>query len=520
MIAVAIASAPLAADAKTLRWSSRSDYLTADPHATNEARTNAINGQIFDGLVMRGRKYELAPALAERWERTSPTRWVFHLRRGVTFHDGTPFTARDVVFSLRRMQEGRAFRLFAASLGDAQEIDPHTVALSTSQPNPLVLETLAESMFVMSEAWCRRHGVQAPQKFADNERTYAMEHAMGTGAFMLVSRDPDSRTVLRRNPRWWGIQAGLFDGNVAEVVHLPLKSDATRIAALLSGDVHVVLDPPPHDLDRLRQSPALRLYEGVENRVLFLSMDQARDELLYANVRGRNPFKDLRVRRAVYQAIDMEAIRRTIMRGLAQPTGMLVPNPALAGIPPELAARLPFDPAAAREALAAAGYPNGFAVTLHCPNDRFINDEKICVAIAAMLAKIRIDVSVDAMPRRIFFPRIRHGDTSFFLYSWGGATDPLFTLVPVVHSRNVRGDGNNNLGGYADARIDAAIDAARVESDAAARRRLAMEALRLHREGFYDIPLHRQMAIWAARANVELVHRPDDWLQLSWVRVR
>ena len=520
MIAAAIVFAPLPADAKTLRWSSRSDYLTADPHATNEARTNAINGQIFDGLVMRGRNYEIVPALAERWEQTSPTRWVFHLRRGVTFHDGTPFTARDVVFSLRRMQEGRAFRMYAASLGIAEELDPHTVALSTAQPNPLVLETLAESMFVMSEAWCERHGVRAPQRFADNERTYAMDHAMGTGAFMLVSREPDSRTVLRRNPRWWGIQAGLFDGNVEEAVHLPLKSDGTRIAALLAGDVDVVLDPSPQDLDRLRQSPALRLYEGVENRVIFLSMDQARDELLYTNVRGRNPFKDVRVRRAVYQAIDMEAIRRTIMRGLSEPTGVLVPNAAQAGVPAELAVRHAFDPAAARAALAAAGYPDGFTLTLHCPNDRFINDEKICVAIAAMLAKIRIQVRVEAMPRRTFFPRIRHGDTSFFLYSWGGATDPLFTLVPVVHGRNSRGDGNNNLGGYADARIDAAIDAARLEMDADARRRLVVEALRLHREGFYDIPLHRQMAIWAARANVELVHRPDDWLQLSWLRVR
>ena len=515
----ALAALPASLDAKTFRWASQGEYLTADPHATNEGHTNSINGQVYDGLVMRGRRHEIIPALATSWRQETPTRWVFRLRRGVKFHEGEDFTADDVVFSFERMRQTPGFRFHAASIGEASAIDAHTVAFVTPRPNPLMIETLAENLFVMSRAWCRRHRVEAPQNFAAREETYAATHANGTGAFLLVSREAESRTVFRRNPAWWGIDAGLFDGNVDEFAYVPIKSDGTRVAALLSGEIDFVLDVPPQDVERLRRDPGIRLYEGVENRVVYLSMDQARAELLYSDVKGRNPFQDARVRRAISHAIDVDTIRNNVMRGLSRPTGALLPNPSLVGVPAALESHDAYDTAQARRLLAEAGYPSGFKVTLDCPNNRLVNDERICIAVAAMLAKVGIRVDVSAMPRATFFPKVRNRDTSFFLFSWGGAAEPMFTLPPLMHSANAEGDGGFNLGGYRDERLDALIDAAKEEMDAARRQEIVLEALQRHRDNAYDIPLHLQVTVWAARRNVTALHRPDNWLQVSWVKV-
>ncbi len=522
-LAVACAG-PLAA-AKTLRWSSQGDYLTADPMAQNELLTNSINGHVYESLVMRGKKLEILPALAERWEQTGARTWVFHLRRGVKWQDGSAFTADDVVFSIHRLQGPTSnFRVYGNAVGTPRKIDDHTVEFTTPVPNPVMLEMLANSLFIMNKAWCEKHNAAAAQDFTHKEESYTSRNAMGTGPYILVSRQPDVKSVLRKNPDWWGLKAGkdYWDGNVDEIVYTPIKQGGTRMAALLAGDLDFVLDPEVQDIGRLKRDPAIRVYEGRENRVIFLEMDQARDELLYSNVKGKNPFKDLRVRKAFYQAIDVDAIRRAVMRGLAVPTAVNLPNPVAAGIPAgEMKNRFPHDVAAAKRLLAEAGYPDGFEVGMDCPNNRYINDEKICVAIAGMLAKIGVKVKVNAIPRAQYFPKMQRLEMSFCMLGWGGATtDAIFTLQPVLHSRNDQGDGDYNWGNYRDPEFDAMVDSAKGDTDPQHRHETIVKAMRYFHDHVYTIPLHLQVIPWASRANVTVIHRADNWLQATWVKIR
>jgi peptide/nickel transport system substrate-binding protein len=520
--ALAFALAAPLADAKTLRWSSQGDYLTADAMAQNELLTNSINGHVYESLVERGKKLEILPALAVSWKQTSPTVWVFNLRKGVKWHDGSDFTAEDVVFSWTRMKGPTSqFRVYANNVGEAKKIDDYTVQFTSTVPLPVMLETLANSLFIMSKSWCEKNNATKTQDFTNKEETYTARHAMGTGPFILVSRDPDVKSVFKKNPNWWGLKEGRFDGNVDDIVYTPVKEGNTRIAALISGDLDFVLDPPPQDIDKLKQDKSLKVYEGRENRIVFLQMDQARDELLYSNVKGKNPFKDLRVRKAFYQGIDVNAINKTVMRGLSIPTAINLPNPTLAGIPKEMDKRYPYDVNAAKKLLAEAGYPNGFEVQLDCPNNRYINDEKICVAVAGMLAKIGVNVKVNAIPRAQYFPKAQKLDVSFCMLGWGGATtDAIFTLQPVLHSRNDKGDGDYNWGNYKDAAFDAMIDSAVGDTDPKHRQETINKAMKYFHDQVFMIPLHLQVIPWASRSSVEVIHRADNWLQATWVRIK
>jgi peptide/nickel transport system substrate-binding protein len=297
---------------------------------------------------------------------------------------------------------------------------------------------------------------------------------------------------------------------VTEVVYTQVSSEATRTAALLSGQVDFVLDPPPQDVRRLEESKGVKVVRGQENRVVFFGFDQSRDELLYSSVKGRNPFKDVRVRTAVYHAIDIEAIRTRIMRNAALPTGGITPS--ILASNPEAERRLPHDPARARQLLAEAGYPNGFDVTLDCPNNRYINDEEICLAVAAMMAKVGIQTKVTAMPRATYFPKLEKFDTSMYMLGWGGAiTDAQTTLSPVLHSYDSKtGNGFFNYGRYVNPKLDALIDAAGVETNGDKRREIIRQAIAEHNAQVHHVPLHRQMIPWAMRSNVNVVHRADN----------
>jgi peptide/nickel transport system substrate-binding protein len=507
------------AEAKTLRWSSQGDYLSADPHGQNEGINNLINDEIYERLVVRDGKLELVAGLATSWEMVTPTRWRFHLRRGVVFHDGTPFTADDVVFSIERAQLPTSnFKVFATPLGKVRKVDDFTVEFETPVPTPVLVENAA-LVNIMSRAWCAKNGVTRPQDFKSGEETFASRATNGTGPFMLVKREAEVSTVLKKNPRWWGIAERRFTGNVDEVVYRPIKSDATRMAALLSGELDFVLDPPLQDLQRLKAGGGISVVEGSENRVIFLVMDQSRDELKYSSVKGRNPLKDLRVRRAFYMAIDVEAIRRQVMRGQSLPTGAMIP--AAHRSFPDLEPRLfPYDVARARKLLAEAGYPDGFEIGLLCPNNRYVNDERICTAIAGMLAKIGVRANLTTMPRAQFFQKVDQFDITMHLYGWGGATtDPGFTLTPVIHSPDGKGKGDFNSGRYRDEALDTLIDSVEHEMDAARRTELIHEAFRRVRENVYTIPLHRQMIPWAVRTGVHALHRADNVLESAWVRI-
>jgi peptide/nickel transport system substrate-binding protein len=523
-IAAAVLSVSLAVDAKTLRWSSAGDVSTHDPHAQNESFNNQFNGQIYEQLLSRDKNMQLIGNLATEWKQTSPTTWVFNLRKGVKWHDGSNFTADDVMFSIVRAQaETSQMRVYANDLGKVKKIDDYTVELTTPGPNPVLPDMVGSgNIFIMSKAWSEKNKVEKPQDFKNKEETFAVRNAMGTGPFMLVSREPDVRTVIKKNPNWWGLKEGKFVGNVNEVVYRPIKANGTRVAALLSGEVDFILDPPVQDLEKLKQDKKLKVFEGRENRIIFIGMDQSRDELLYSDVKGKNPFKDKRVRMALYQSVDVEALKRSVMRGFSVPTGINLPAAKRAGIPDAMDKRHPMIPAdAAKKMLADAGYPNGFTVTLDCPNDRYINDERICVALAGMWARIGVKVNVAAIPKANFFPKQQKLDTSMYMLGWGGATtDAMFTLKPVLHSRNDKGAGEYNWGNYKNAALDELIDNAAVETDAKKRLDMIIKAMQLHHDEVLHIPLHLQVIPWAAQAGVEVTHRPDNWLEVAWVKMK
>ncbi len=512
----------LPAGAKTFRFAYQGDILTHDPHAQNENFNNMANSQIYEQLLSRDKQVRPVPCLATEWSQSSPTVWVFKLRHGVKWQDGSAFTADDVVFSILRAQLPTSnMKVYATAVGKPRKIDDYTVEFTTPVPNPVMLEMLsAGNLFIMSKAWAIKYKVGKPQDYNNKEETYAMRNAMGTGPFILVSHEADVKTVMKKNPNWWGLKENRFEGNVDEWIFTPIKSPQTRAAALLTGDVDFVLDPPLQDVEKLRQDPSIKIFEGRENRIMMIGMDQGRDELLYANVKGKNPFKDRRVRLAMYQAVDVEALKRSVMRGLAVPTAFVMSNPAAAGLPATMDRRYPYDVAAAKKLMSEAGYGNGFEVTLDCPNDRYKNDEKICVALAAMWSKIGITVKVAAIPKANYFPKVQKLDTSLYLLGWGGpTTDAIFTLKPVLHSRNDSGAGEYNWGNYKAPELDRLIDAIEGEMELVKRQSLILQAMQLHHDLVLHIPLHLQVSPWAAKKNVQLVHRADNWVDLTWVRI-
>ncbi len=513
-LCVAVAGA---ANAQSLRWASQGDLQTLDPHSQNELLTNSINAQVYEYLIGRDRQLNQRPSLAVEWQALAPTHWRVKLRPGVKFHDGTPFGADDVVFSIQRAKEPTSnFRVYANALGEPRRVDNLTVDFHLARFNPIFLQHLG-TIAIMSKAWCEKHQVTRPLDFKNREDKHTALHANGTGPYQLVSRQPDVRTVWRRFPGWWGQP----EGNVQEVAFSPIKSDATRTAALISGEVDFVIDPAPQDVARLRNTPNTKVIEGVENRALFIGMDQGRDELLYSNLKGRNPFKDRRVRLALYHAIDIEAIRARLMRGQAHPTGSITPSSKGGYDDPEIERRLPFDLPRARQLMAEAGYPGGFEVTLDCPNNRYVNDEEICLALATMWSQIGVKVKVNAMPRAQYFPKLEKLDTSMYLLGWGGSiTDAETTLTPILRNRGTGGVGDYNYGNTRNPKLDELAAASSQEPDPRRREELIKAALREHNEQVHHLPLHRQVIPWAARQNIDVVHRPDNWLEWSWVRIR
>jgi peptide/nickel transport system substrate-binding protein len=515
---LALTLACAAAGAQTLRFASQGDVQTMDPHSQNNSLTNAINGQVYETLVNRGKQLELVPVLATSWQQLSPTQWRLKLRPNVKFHDGSPFTAADVVFSVQRAREGTSdIRVYGTAVGEPKAIDPLTVEFTLAQVNPIFLQHLS-TLQIMSRAWSEKHRATKSLDFKNKEEGYALLNANGTGPYILVSRQPDVKTVYKRNDAWWG----KFEGNVRDVIFTPIKSDATRSAALISGEVDFVLDPAPQDLPRLRNTAGVKVVDGPENRVVFIGMDQARDSLLYGrSADGKNPFKDVRVRRALYQAIDIETIKAKLMRGQSLPTGGITPSPLGAFNDPEIERRLPYDVAAAKKLMAEAGYPEGFEVTLDCPNNRYINDEEICLALAAMWSQLKVKVRVSAIPMVNYFPKIQKFDTSMYMLGWGGSiTDAEVMLTPVLRKRGPNGLGTYNIGGVDNPKFEELAAASSREPDAAKREGLIKAALKEHNAQIHHLPLHRQMIPWAMRTNVEVVHRADNWLEWPWVSVK
>ena len=498
-----------------LRVASAFDPQTMDPHALALLYHSRVAYQVYDALVNRDQQFKLEPALALSWQLQSPTSWRFKLRPDVVFHDGAAFSADDVVFSIERAMGPTSQRSFTLKhIAAVKKIDALTVDFQLSTPDAVLPEKLL-LVAMMSQAWCKQHGAEKAQDFNGKQETYTVRNANGTGPFRLVKYAPDTRVQLARFERWWG-QSDKRNGNLAEVSFVNIKSDATRLAALASGEVDLVLDPPFQDVERLKQDTAIKVSTATDLGTQYFTFDQFRDELLHGDVKDRNPFKDLRVRRAVAHALNVDLIVQKVLRGQGTPTGSFI-SPMVEGYLAELDKRLPHDPARSRALLTEAGYPQGFGVTLDCVNVAW--REGVCQAAAAMLTQVGIRTTLRSSPTNQFFPKLSQGTASFIEFGWTPTTDPWSTLNGLFHSFEPQGAGTFNAGRYSNPKLDALIDGVRIETDLVKRRALVGVALRLINDDLPYIPLYRRKLNWAMAKKVQLVQWPNDTVELRWAKI-
>jgi peptide/nickel transport system substrate-binding protein len=514
-VAIGLAGAG-AAQAASVRIGTAFDPQTMDPHAVALLYHARVVYQVYDSLLNRDEQFRLEPSLATSWAAVDAKTWRFRLRQGVVFHDGTPFGVDDAVFSIQRAMtppSQRAFQL--KGVVGAKKVDEQTLEVGLEAPDAVLPEKFL-NLPMMSKAWSQAHKVEVAQDFNGKQETFAVRNANGTGPYMLDRYEPDIRTVLKKNPRWWG-WSEKRSGNVDEIVWLAIRSDATRLAALISGEVDMVLDPPIPDVTRLKSEPALTVLQTADLGQQYLVFDVARDELEGSDMKGRNPFKDLRVRRAVYQAINVDLIAQKVLRGLAVPTGAWLSS-RVDGSLAELDRRLPYDPVKARALLAEAGYPNGFSVTMDCVNVAW--REAVCQAMTAMLTQVGIRASLRSSPTNQFFPKLTSGTTSLAEFGWNPTTDAWVSLNAMFHSYDRAGFGTFNAGRYSNAKLDVLIDAMRVEADATRRRAMVATVLRLVGEELPSVPLYRRTLNWAMKKNLRAVIWPNDTPELRWLRVQ
>jgi peptide/nickel transport system substrate-binding protein len=505
------------ADAKTFKYAFQGDLNALDPYTLNESFTLGALGNVMEGLTKRDKDLKLIPGLAERWEVVDPLKWRFHLRKGVKFHDGAAFTADDVVFSLERSRTpGSQIKNRVPDDVTAVKVDDNTVDFILKTPNP-ILHAEWDTWYIYSKKWAEANGAVQAQTATATSVSPSSLKANGTGPFTVVSHEPGNKTVFKPFAGWWG----KVEHNLTEVIFQTIKSDATRVAALLSGEIDMMDPVPPQDIDRIKGNATTDVLVGPETRTIFLNMDSFRNELLYSSVKGKNPFKDVRVRKAVYQAIDIEAIKSRVMRGMAVPSSILI-APNLFPLAGEIK-RHPYDVAAAKKLLTEAGYGQGFEVELDCPNDRYVNDDAICQAVAQMLARIDIKVKYNSMPKAKFFAKAGSNqkyDSSFNMLGWTpGSFDSWNIIFNIIGCRDADGKGALfNYGGYCNPKIDELGKQVLVEGDLKKRDAMILEAFKIAHEEVGLIPLHQQSLAWGVSKKIKIVQRADNQVLFYWAQ--
>lgn len=506
------ATVPAAAD--TFRWAATTDPQTLDPHAVSSAPVLGFLNNVYEGLVRRDKAMQIEPALAVSWEALGDTGWRFKLREGVTYHDGSDFTADDVLFSYERASsEESDVRSWFAPVSEVVVVDDYTVDFLTNAPNPLFPDSIANFM-IMDRDWTSDNGADRPGKEAEN---FATRNANGTGAYQIGTRDPGVRTTLNAFESWWDER----EGNVTEGVFTPIGESSTGVAALLSGEIDYISPIPLQDVPRMKERDGITVHEGVEARVMMFGFALNSENLALGDDAGQeNPFNDVRVREAAYQAIDVDALIAKVMRGSAQPVSQLVPE-GLSGYSTANAERLPYDPDAARALLTEAGYPDGFSFELRCPNDRYINDESICKAAASMLTRVGLRAELDTMPVRNYWPELREGNFDMFLLGWSPGTfdaeHPIRFLAATPNEEKKLGSWN--FGKYSNARVDELLPMIQTELDADKRQGMVDEVTKILQDDVAYIPMYVQPLIAASKDSIDLTIRTDDFFILRWVNV-
>jgi len=497
-----------AANAESLRWARAGDSLTLDPHAQNEGPTHALAHQMYEPLLQRDMAAQIIPALATSWAPTdNPNVWEFKLRESVKFHGGEDFNADDVVFSFNRAKmPTSAMKELLASVKDVRKVDDMTIHIETNGPNPLLPNNLT-NLFIMDSGWTVSQGCEAPQDVAGGGDNPCVRATNGTGAFVLESRKQDSKTVLKKNENYWG--NGEFPMEVTEIIYTPIQESATRVSALLSGEVDLIQDVPVQDLARVSGTDGLKLSTAAQNRTIFFGMNQGADDLTSDNIDGKNPLADNRVRQAMNMAINRDAIKKVVMRDQSAPTGVIMP-PFVNGWTEDLDAFPAYDIAAAKGLMADAGYADGFELTLNCPNDRYINDEAICQAAVGMFGQIGIKVNLDAKPKAQHFPLIKNKTTDFYMLGWGVPTfDSEYIFNFLVHTTNdTYGSWNNT--GFSNADIDAKIESLASETDSEIRNAAITEIWNTVKGETLYLPIHNQVLNWGMKDGIEFAVQPED----------
>ncbi len=486
--------------ANTIKWSMKGDSLTLDPHAQNEGPTTMVSRQVYEALVTRGLDMSIGPQLATKWKAVDPTTWYFFLREDVKFHDGTPMTSEDVEFSIIRAQQPTSdFKEYISSISSVKAIDKYTIQIKTKEPNPILLNQLS-NIFVMSKAWATKNFSTAPQNWNASQETYASTNTMGTGPFKITLREPNTKTIFKKSRIWWGD----VEHNLDSIELLPIANAATRVAALLSGEIDIVTDAPVQDLERIGGSASYKVESTPQMRTIFLGMDQAADQLRSGNT-GDNPFKKKEVRQALYQAIDIEAIKKKVMRGDSEPAGIIT-FPGVTGYTKALDKRLPYDPEAAKQLLVDAGYPDGFDVELRCPNDRYVNDEAICTAVVGMFGKIGVNVSLNSQTKSKHFKELKEDKGDFYMLGWGV---PTLDSHYVFHYLYDSGASWNKVN-FSNARVDELIKVMEGEVDLTKRNAAIAEAWKIVKDDISYLPLHHQVISWASKKNINVPIRPNN----------
>ena len=488
--------------AATIKWSMPGDSLTLDPHAQNEGPTHMVSRQIYEGLVTRAIDMSIQPQLSTSWKTTDPETWVFNLRKDVKFQDGSLLKASDVEFSINRALTGTSdVKELINSITSVKALDNSTIEIKTKGPNPILLNQLVQ-IFIMSESWSKKNGCETAQDYNASQETFCSINAMGTGPFKITLREQNTRTVFERNENWWGNQS---QHNIDKIELLPIKNDATRVAALLSGDIDFTNFTPAQDINRIKNSSMHKVVSAAQSRTIFFGMDQGVDELRSSNIKGKNPFKDKNVRLAFYHALDMNAIKAKVMRGLSEPAGMIT-FPGVQGYTKQLDKRLSFDPNLSKKLLADAGYPKGFEITLDCPNNRYINDEAICVAAVGMLAKVGIKVNLDSQPKSIHFKDLKGGLSDFYMLGWGVPTfDSHY-----VYSFLLKSDGSWNKSGFKNKKVDELVGTMLTETNLDKRNANIAEAWSIVQDNMPYLPLHHQVISWGTKSNVNIPIRTNN----------
>lgn len=502
------------ASAAELRWASPTDPQTMDPHAANSAAVLGFLNNVYEGLVRRDRNMQIEASLAEKWEPLGTDGWRFYLRKGVKFHDGAEFTAEDVLFSFERASSEQSdTRAWFAPVKEVKVVDDYTIDFLTHDPNPIFPDSIANFM-IMDKGWSEENGAGVPARDAE---TYATLKANGTGPFKLVDREPGVRTVLAPFEYWWDDAKH----NLTRVEFLPISNPATSVAALLTGEVDLINPVPVQDVDRIASNPDLKLHQDIEARVMMLGFGHNADALKFSSEpTDGNPFQDARVRKAVAHAINTDAIIDKIMRGNAAPASQLV-SEQMKGFSQKAADRPEFNPDTAKALLAEAGYPDGFSFGLMCPNDRYINDESICKAITAMLAKVGIRANLSAMPVRSYWKELREGQFDMYFLGWSPGTfdaeHPIRFLVSTPNTEKKLGSWN--FGGYSNARVDELLPQIQREIDPEKRQAMLDEVALIVKDDAVYTPLYIQPLLWGSQANIDLVQRADNFVILRWINV-